>query len=143
MCAHQRDRETETENEQLPPGGMAKPESLLHSPLRILGMHTHMPGVSFKPPGLGLKLWSTTWESSDIAITPTAGPLFVCFYTSLSRPMSSQTSLTTNQLFRYLLPHFHLVFPCHITFYPSLCVYFSNSVCVYLEDLGLIHPVKL
>ena len=45
---------------------------LLHSPLRILGTHAHMPSVSFKPPGLGRELRSTTWESSNIAITLTA-----------------------------------------------------------------------
>jgi len=27
----------------------------------------------FKPPGPGLEPWSTTWESSDLPITPSAG----------------------------------------------------------------------
>ena len=34
--------------------------------------HTHT-WHEFKPPGPGRELWSTTWESSDIAITLTAG----------------------------------------------------------------------
>ena len=34
----------------------------------------------FKPPGLGLEPWLTTWESSDIAITLTAGPSVFIFY---------------------------------------------------------------
>ena len=52
---------------------MVTPQSLLHSPLRILGTHAHMPGVSSKPPGPGREPRSTMWESSDIAITLTAG----------------------------------------------------------------------
>ena len=37
--------------------------------------HTHTRALSeFKPPGLGLESQSTTWESSVIAITLTAGP---------------------------------------------------------------------
>ena len=53
---------------------MVTPQSLLlHSPLGILGTLAHALGVSFKPPGLGREPWSTTWESSDIAITLTAG----------------------------------------------------------------------
>ena len=71
----QAERDRETESEKSPLGGMVTLQSLLlHSPLRILGTHAHVPGVSFKPPGLGHELWSTTWESSDIAITLTAGP---------------------------------------------------------------------
>ena len=42
--------------------------------------HTHTRAQrEFKPLGLGLELRSTTWESSNIAITPTAGPLSI-FY---------------------------------------------------------------
>ena len=52
------------------------PQSLLlHSPLGILGTHAHAPGMSFKPPGPGRELRLTTWESSDIDITLTAGSL--------------------------------------------------------------------
>ena len=50
-------RETETERQKVKnhlSGRMATLQSLLHSPLRILGMYAHMPGMSFKPPGLGL-----------------------------------------------------------------------------------------
>ena len=57
------------------------PQSLLlHSPLRILGTHAHTPSVSFKPPGLGREPQSTTWESSNVAITLTAGPLRVVLF---------------------------------------------------------------
>ena len=73
---HLPDRQRQTERQKVRnhlPGGMATPQSLLlHSPLGILGTHTHVPGMSFKPPGPGRELWSTTWESSDIAITLTA-----------------------------------------------------------------------
>ena len=75
------DRQRERERQKArnhPPGGMATPQSLLlHPPLGILGMHAHAPGVSFKPPGPGHEPRSTTWESSDIAITLTAGSLKV------------------------------------------------------------------
>ena len=63
---------------------MVTPQSLLlHSPLRILGTHTHAPSVSFKPPGPGRKPRSTTWESRDIAITLTAGSLNSYFCVSV------------------------------------------------------------
>ena len=75
------DRQRETERQKArnqSPGVMATPQSLLlHSPLRILGTHTHTHTRAqreFKPPGPGLELQSTTWQSSDIAIIPTAGP---------------------------------------------------------------------
>ena len=56
------------------PEGMAMPQSLLlHSPLGILGTHAHAHDVSFKHPGPGRRPRSTTWESSDMAITLTAG----------------------------------------------------------------------
>ena len=59
---------------------MVTPQSLLlHSPLGILGTLAHAPGVSFKPPGPGREPRSTTWESSNIAITQTAGSLFFLF----------------------------------------------------------------
>ena len=75
MLARQTERDIETESEKSPPGEMVTPQSLLlHSPLGILGTHAHAPGVSFKPPGPGRELPSTIWESSDIAITLTAGP---------------------------------------------------------------------
>ena len=71
------DRQRETERQKVrnrPLGGMVTPQSLLlHSPLGILGTHAHAPGVSFKPPGLGREPRLTTWESSVIAITLTAG----------------------------------------------------------------------
>ena len=70
------EKDRETESEKSPPGEMAMLQSLLlRSPLRILGTHAHVPGVSFKPPGPGLELRSITWESSDIAIMLTAGSL--------------------------------------------------------------------
>ena len=54
-----------------PPGEMATPLFLLlHSFLGIWGMHAHAPGVIFKPPGLGLELQSTMWESSASATIP-------------------------------------------------------------------------
>ena len=69
------ERGREAESEKSPPRRMATPQSLLlHSPLGILGMHARVPGVSFKPPGLVHEPWSR--ESSDIAITLTAGFLF-------------------------------------------------------------------
>ena len=77
-CAltRQTERDRETESEKSPPGGMVTPQSLLlHSPLEILGMHAHAPGVSFKPLGPGREPWSAMWESSNIAITLTAGSL--------------------------------------------------------------------
>ena len=58
-----------------PPKGLTMLQSLLlHSPLGILGTNADVPGMSFKPPGLGLELQLTTWESSNIAILPTADP---------------------------------------------------------------------
>ena len=81
VCALARktERDIETESEKSPPAGMVMLQSLLlHSPLGILGTHAHAPGVSFKPPGPGLELQSTTWESSDIAITLSAGPGIQC-----------------------------------------------------------------
>ena len=67
---HAPERQRKTERQKVrnhPPEGMAIPQSLLlHSPLRILG--THMRLACFKSP-------STMWESSDIAITLTAGSL--------------------------------------------------------------------
>ena len=75
MLARKRERDIETESEKSLPRGMATLQSLLlHSPLGILGTHAHVPGMSFKPLGPGREPWSTTWESSDIAITLTAGP---------------------------------------------------------------------
>ncbi|ELW48072.1 Zinc finger FYVE domain-containing protein 26 [Tupaia chinensis] len=35
---------------------------------------THSPSMGFKLPGLGLELRSTTWESSNVTITSSAGP---------------------------------------------------------------------
>ena len=82
MRLPERQRETERQKARNhPPGGMATLQSLLlHSPLGILGMHAHTPDMSSKPPGPGLKPQSTTWESSDIAITLTAGPSFRDFF---------------------------------------------------------------
>ena len=78
-----RQRETERQKARNnPPEGMATPQSLLRSPLRILGTHEYMPSVSFKPPGSGRKLRSTAWESSDIAIVLTAGPYIMTFSTT-------------------------------------------------------------
>ena len=76
MLVGETEKDRETESEKSPPGGMATLQSLLlHSPLGILSTHAHVPGVSFEPPGPGLKSQSTTWESSDIAIMLTAGPM--------------------------------------------------------------------
>ena len=77
MYSPETQRETERRKARNhPPGWMAMPQSLLlHSPLGILGMHAHAPGVSFKPPGPGCKPQLTTWEFSDIAIMLIAGPI--------------------------------------------------------------------
>ena len=74
MLTRKTKRDTETESKKSPPGGMATlPPLLLHSPLRILTMHTHTPGVS-----LGYWVWNSNHgllhASPATAITPTAGP---------------------------------------------------------------------
>ena len=83
MCAYQREIQRQRQRDRArvrgkvrnhPPGGMVMSQSLLHSPLGILGTHAHVPGVSFKPQGMGREPRSTMWESSNIAITLTAGP---------------------------------------------------------------------
>ena len=59
-----------------PSEGMAIPQSfLLHSPLGILGMHTHVPGMSSKTPSLGFEQWSDMWESRTLTATLPAGPI--------------------------------------------------------------------
>ena len=69
-----RQRHRDRKREITPRGdGHAAIPSPFSSPLGILGTHAHAPSVRFKPPGLGHEPRSTTWESSDIAITPTAG----------------------------------------------------------------------
>ena len=79
--SRQTEKDRETESEKSPSGGMATPQSLLlQSPLGILSTHAHAPSVSFKPPGPGRGLQSTTWESSDIAFMLTAGPIILIFH---------------------------------------------------------------
>ena len=70
-------RETETESEKSPPRGdghAAIPSPPFSS--QDLGHARTCTQHEFKPPGPGLKPQSTTWESSDIAITLTAGPIY-------------------------------------------------------------------
>ena len=65
----------ETESEKSPPTGdghAAIPSPPFSS--QGLGHARTRARHEFKPPGLGLGLRLTTWESSDIAITLTAGP---------------------------------------------------------------------
>ena len=71
MCARQKERDRETESEKSAPRQYCNPFSS-----RDLG-HAHAHARAhheLKSPGLGLKPQSTTRESSDIAIMPTAGP---------------------------------------------------------------------
>ena len=75
MLARKTERNRETESEKSPPRGdghTAIP-SLPFSSQYLEHACTHA-WREFKPLGPGLELWSTTWESSDIAITSTAGP---------------------------------------------------------------------
>ena len=76
-CTHQKERERdrETESEKSSPRGDSYP-SIPSPPFfsRDLGHTCICAQREFKPPGPGLELRSTTWESSDIAITSTAGP---------------------------------------------------------------------
>ena len=76
------ERKRETESEKSPPvgdgqGAIPSPPfsswDLVHA--RTCAWH------EFKPPGPGIKLWSTMWEFSDIVITPTAGPHDLSFDT--------------------------------------------------------------
>ena len=72
--ARETERDRQTESKKSPPraDGHAAIPSLPFSSWD-LGHACTCAQCEFMP--LGLKLWSTTWESSDIAITPTAGPL--------------------------------------------------------------------
>ena len=71
------DRQRETERQKvrnhLPEEMVTLQSLLLHSPLGVLGTHAHVPGVSFKPPSPGREPQTAMWQSSDIAITLTAG----------------------------------------------------------------------
>ena len=69
-----RERQRDRKREITPQRGWSR-RNAFSSILRILGTHAHSPDVSFKPPGPGREPQSTTWESSDIAITLTAGPV--------------------------------------------------------------------
>ena len=80
MCARQTERDREPESEKSPPRGdghAAIPSPPFSS--RNLGHTRTCAWHEFKPPGPGLKPWSTTWESSDIAIMLTAGPFQINF----------------------------------------------------------------
>ena len=79
MCSPERQRETESE-ESLPTGDghAAIPSPPFSS--QDLGHARTRARCEFKPPSLGFESWSTTWESSDIAIRPTAGPEQQFFY---------------------------------------------------------------
>ena len=72
MCTLARKRETE--KEESPPRGDG--HAAIRSPFSSwdLGHTRTCTQREFKPPGPGLEPQSTTWESSDIAITLTAGP---------------------------------------------------------------------
>ena len=79
--ARQTERDIQTESEESPPRGdghAAIPSPPLSS--RDLGHACTRARREFKPPGPGRKPWSTTWESSDIAIMLTAGPKEVYIY---------------------------------------------------------------
>ena len=69
------ERDGETEMEQSFPrwGGPATISCLPFSSQGLGHARTHIHRV-FQPPGTGLKPWSTTRESSDIAMTPCVGP---------------------------------------------------------------------
>ena len=76
MCTRQTDRERRRDRKrEITPRGdghAAIPSPPFSS--RDLG-HAHTRTcMSFKSPGLECEPWSTTWESSDIVITLTAGP---------------------------------------------------------------------
>ena len=74
-CMRSPDRQRETESKKSPPRGdghAAVPSPPVSSrDLRHVSTHARR---EFKPPGLGLKPQSSTWKSSDIAITLTTGP---------------------------------------------------------------------
>ena len=73
--ARQTERDREIESRKSPPSGdghAAIPSPPFSS--RDLGHVRTCARREFKPPGPGLEPRSTTWESSDIAITLTAGP---------------------------------------------------------------------
>ena len=75
MLTRKTERDRETESEKSPPrgDGYAAISSLPFSSLDFGHAHTHT-WHEFMPPGLGREPQSNTWESSDIAITPTFGP---------------------------------------------------------------------
>ena len=84
MLARQTETETESEKSHPPMGdGHAAIPSPPFSSLD-LGHARTCTQLEFKPLGPGLEPWSTTWESSDIAIMPTAGShlflFFILFY---------------------------------------------------------------
>ena len=80
VLARQTERDRQKARNHLPRGVATLQSLLLHSPLGILGTHTHVPLVSFKSPDQELEPQSTTWESSDITILPSAGPILFGFY---------------------------------------------------------------
>ena len=73
----ERDRETESEK-SLPRGDghAAIPTPPFSS--QDLGHACTRTQREFKPPGPGFEPWSTTWESSGVAIMLSAGPIIFC-----------------------------------------------------------------
>ena len=69
------ERERETESEKSPPRGDVH-AAIPFPPFSSWDLGHACTGTrhEFKSPGLGLEPQSTMWESSDIAITPSAGP---------------------------------------------------------------------
>ena len=75
VLTRQTERDRERESEKSPPredGHVSIPSPPFSS--HDLGYTCTCVWHEFKPPGLGLEPRSTTWESSNIAITLTAGP---------------------------------------------------------------------
>ena len=74
-CALARERDRDTEIEKSLPKGDG--HTAIPSPLFSswdLGHARTCAWHEFKPLCLGRELWSTTWESSDVAVMPSASP---------------------------------------------------------------------
>ena len=107
MCACQRDRETESEKS--PPRGdghatIPSPPFSSHD----LGHARTCAWCEFKPPSLGLELWLTTWEPSDIAIMLTTGPPKVYFLKDLPHIIALLFSCSYNHTETHIYTHVFL-----------------------------------
>ena len=81
VLARQTERDRETESEKSPPRrhGLASISSPPFSSLDFGHARTRAQR-EFKPLGLGLESRSTTWKSSDVVITLSAGPDIYFFF---------------------------------------------------------------